>query len=105
MTGVGVGVVIERAIYDHRPRREPDLSLRGSELRDDDSVSRIGPGQNFSALIIAVEIGPISMSTAADNNYNYMQFRTSFSGVEIVSVSIGAAPRITRRQPGHFQSE
>ena len=45
------------------------------------------------------------MSTAADNNYNYMQFRTSFSGVEIVSVSIGAAPRITRRQPGHFQSE
>jgi hypothetical protein len=51
-----------------------------------------GQTRSSSALIIAVEIGPISMSTFTNHNYNYMQFRTSFSGVEIVSVSIGAAP-------------
>ena len=67
--------------------------------------AKSGSDQNTSALITAVESGPLSMSTFANNNYSYMRFRTPFGGVEIVSVSIGAAPRITRRQPGHFQSE
>jgi hypothetical protein len=51
--------------------------------------AKSGPSQNTPALITAVESGPITMSTFANNSYNYMSFRTSFGGLEIGSVSIG----------------
>ena len=52
--------------------------------------AKSGPDQNTPALITAVESGPITMSTFTGNSYNYMSFRTSFGGLEIGSVSIGA---------------
>ncbi len=51
--------------------------------------AKSGPDKNTPALITAVESGPISLSTFANNSYNYMSFRTSFGGLEIGSVSIG----------------
>jgi hypothetical protein len=51
--------------------------------------AKSGPNQNTPALITAVESGPISLSTFANNSYNYMSFRTSFGGLEIGSVTIG----------------
>jgi hypothetical protein len=51
--------------------------------------AKSGPSQNTPALITAVESGPITLSTFANNSYNYMSFRTSFGGLEIGSVSIG----------------
>ncbi|MGB7549815.1 MAG: hypothetical protein WBM14_18915 [Terracidiphilus sp.] len=53
-------------------------------------AAKAGPNHNTPALITAVESGPISMSTFANNSYNYMQFRTSSGGLEVGSVTIGA---------------
>ncbi|MGA2350984.1 MAG: hypothetical protein ABSF70_11160 [Terracidiphilus sp.] len=52
--------------------------------------AKSGLSQNTPALITAVESGPITLSTFANNSYNYMSFRTSFGGLEIGSVSIGS---------------
>ncbi len=51
--------------------------------------AKSGPNHNTPALITAVESGPISLGTFANNSYNYMSFRTSFGGLEIGSVSLG----------------
>jgi hypothetical protein len=51
--------------------------------------AKSGPGQNTAALITAVESGPISLSTFANNSYNYIQFRTAFGGLAIGSVTLG----------------
>ena len=53
-------------------------------------AAKAGPGHNTPALITAVESGPISMGTFANNSYNYMQFRTASGGLEVGSVTIGA---------------
>jgi hypothetical protein len=53
-------------------------------------ANNVGPNSDTAALITAVESGPITLSTFANNSYNYMSFRTSFGGVEIGSISIGA---------------
>jgi hypothetical protein len=52
--------------------------------------AKSGPTHNTPALITAVESGPITMRSFSGNSYNYMSFRTSFGGLEIGSVSIGA---------------
>jgi hypothetical protein len=52
-------------------------------------AAHAGPNQDTQALITAVESGPTSMSTFANNSYNYMQFRTAAGGLEIGSISIG----------------
>ena len=39
---------------------------------------------------LAVESGPISMTTFSGNSYNYIQFRTASGGLEVGSVTIGA---------------
>ncbi len=57
--------------------------------------AKSGPGQNTAALITAVESGPISLSTFANNSYNYIQFRTAFGGIDIGSVTIGATTGTT----------
>jgi hypothetical protein len=53
-------------------------------------ATKAGPNKNTPALITAVESGPISLSTFANNSYNYMQFRTAAGGLEVGSVTIGA---------------
>ncbi|MFY9853223.1 MAG: hypothetical protein WAK26_05015 [Terracidiphilus sp.] len=58
-------------------------------------ASNVGPNSDTAALITAVESGPISLSTFANNSYNYFQFRTSFGGVDVGSVSIGANSTVT----------
>ena len=52
-------------------------------------ANNVGPNSDTAALITAVESGPITLSTFANNSYNYMSFRTNFGGVEIGSISIG----------------
>jgi hypothetical protein len=52
--------------------------------------AKSGPDHLTPALITAVESGPITLSTFANNSYNYMSFRTSFGGLEIGSISIGS---------------
>lgn len=52
-------------------------------------ADKAGPDKNTPALITAVESGPISTSTFANHSYNYMQFRTSFGGVDVGAVTIG----------------
>jgi hypothetical protein len=53
-------------------------------------AANAGPDKNTPALITAVESGPITLSTFANNSYNYINFRTSFGGLSIGSVTIGA---------------
>jgi hypothetical protein len=53
-------------------------------------VAKAGPSHNTPALVTAVESGSISLTTFANESYNYMQFRTSFGGLDVGSVSIGA---------------
>jgi hypothetical protein len=53
-------------------------------------AAKAGPDHATLALITAVETGPITMSTFANNSYNYMQFRTSSGGVDVGSVTLGA---------------
>ena len=53
-------------------------------------AAKAGPTHNTPALITAVESGPITLSTFSNKSYNYMSFRTSFGGLEIGSISIGA---------------
>jgi hypothetical protein len=52
-------------------------------------AAKTGPAHNTVALITAVESGPISMNSVANKSFNYVQFRTSFGGVDVGSVSIG----------------
>jgi hypothetical protein len=40
-------------------------------------------------LITAVESGPITISTFENNNYNYMQMRTAFGGLDVGTANIG----------------
>jgi len=54
------------------------------------AANKTGPNHDTPALITAVESGPISLSTFANHNYNYMQFRTAAGGLEVGSVSIGS---------------
>jgi hypothetical protein len=54
-------------------------------------AAKAGPEHNAPALITAVETGPISLRTFSGESYNYMQFRTSFGGLEVGSVSIGGS--------------
>ena len=53
-------------------------------------ANKTGPNHDQLALITAIESGPISKTTLASKNYNYMQFRTAAGGVEIGSVAIDA---------------
>jgi hypothetical protein len=53
-------------------------------------ANNVGPNKDTAALITAVESGPITLGTFANNSYNYMSFRTNFGGVEIGSISIGS---------------
>lgn len=53
-------------------------------------AAKAGPNKDTAALVTAVEAGPISLSTFANNSYNYMEFRTAAGGLEIGSVTIGA---------------
>jgi len=53
------------------------------------AATKAGPNKNTPALITAVETGQISLSTFANNSYNYMQFRTAAGGLEVGSVTIG----------------
>jgi hypothetical protein len=51
-------------------------------------AQKAGPDHATPALIVAVEAGPISLSTFEGHTYNYMQFRTAAGGVEAGSVAI-----------------
>jgi hypothetical protein len=51
-------------------------------------ATKAGEDKNTPALITAVESGPISMSTFANQSYNYMQFRTAADGLEVGSVTL-----------------
>lgn len=53
-------------------------------------AAKTGPAQNAPSLITAVESGPISLGTFANQSFNYMQFRTTSGGVEIGSIAIDA---------------
>jgi hypothetical protein len=50
-----------------------------------------GPGENTPSLITAVESGAISLTTFENNNYNYMQFRTDFGGLDVGSANVGSS--------------
>ncbi len=54
-------------------------------------ATKAGADKNTPALITAVESGPISMSTFANQSYNYMQFRTAAGGLEVGSVTLSAS--------------
>jgi hypothetical protein len=54
-------------------------------------AQKAGPDHATPALIVAVESGPISLSTFEGNTYNYMQFRTAFGGLDAGSVAISAS--------------
>jgi hypothetical protein len=54
-------------------------------------AEKAGPDHATPALIVAVESGPISVSTFEGNTYNYMQFRTAAGGLEAGSVAISAS--------------
>jgi hypothetical protein len=54
-------------------------------------AEKAGPDHATPALIIAVESGPISLSTFEGNTYSYMQFRTAAGGLEAGSVAISAS--------------
>jgi len=54
-------------------------------------AEKAGPNQDTPALITAVESGPISLSTFANQKFNYMQFRTTSGGLEVGSITIGAS--------------
>ena len=67
-------------------------------------AAKAGPNHNTSALITAVETGPISLTTFSGNSYNYIQFRTAAGGLEVGSVSIaGTSGTNSSYWPyGHF---
>jgi hypothetical protein len=50
-----------------------------------------GPAANTPALITAVESGAISLGTFENSNYNYMQFRTDYGGLDVGSANIGSS--------------
>jgi hypothetical protein len=52
--------------------------------------AKSGPDHNTPALITAVESGPITLGTFANHSYNYINFRTSYGGLSIGSVTLGA---------------
>jgi hypothetical protein len=54
-------------------------------------AEKAGPDHATPALIVAVESGPISLSTFEGNTYNYMQFRTAAGGLEAGSVAISTS--------------
>jgi archaellum component FlaF (FlaF/FlaG flagellin family) len=53
-------------------------------------AANAGPGKNTQALITAVESVPVTISTFAGQNFNYMQFRTAAGGLEVGTISIDA---------------
>ncbi len=58
-------------------------------------AAKTGPGHDTPALITAVNSGPISIATWANNTYNYMQFRTASGGLEVGSVALDALGNVT----------
>jgi len=54
-------------------------------------AAKTGPMKNTPSLITAVESGPITVATFANQSFNYMQFRTTSGGMEIGSIAIGAS--------------
>ena len=51
-------------------------------------AANAGPGRDTAALITAVESVPASINTFAGKQFNYLQFRTAFGGMEMGTVSI-----------------
>ncbi len=76
-------------------------------------AAKTGPNHNTLALVTAVQASQISPGTFDNQQYNYMQFRTSVGGVSIGSVNIDAQTNITtsdywpygaQNQQGSFNS-
>jgi len=53
-------------------------------------AAKAGPNHATPALVVAVESGPVTLSTFEGSTYNYMQFRTTAGGLEAGSVAISA---------------
>ena len=51
-------------------------------------AAKAGPNHATPALITAIQQAPISISSMAGHQYNYMQFRTASGGMEVGSVAI-----------------
>ena len=53
-------------------------------------AANAGPNSDTQALITAVESGPATINTFAGRNFNYLQFRTAFGGMEMGTITIDA---------------
>ena len=58
-------------------------------------AAKTGPNHDALALVTAVAQAPISLTSMANQNFNYMQFRTAAGGVEVGSVSIDGQDNIS----------
>lgn len=65
--------------------------------------NKSGPNMNTPALITAIETKPVSISSFAGQNFNYLQFRTANGGVETGYISIDAQGAITHDGYSPFQ--
>jgi hypothetical protein len=54
-------------------------------------ATKTGPGHDVASLVTAVQTAPISVSSIANQHYNYMQFRTASGGVEVGSALVSGA--------------
>jgi hypothetical protein len=59
------------------------------------TADHTGPNHDTRSLITAVESQGITKATVANQHYNYMQFRTSFGGIEVGEVNIDGASNIS----------
>ena len=58
-------------------------------------AAKAGPNHATPALITAIQQAPISISSMAGHQYNYMQFRTTAGGLEVGSVATDSQGNIT----------
>jgi hypothetical protein len=59
------------------------------------NAAKTGPNHDTPALITAVEQAPITVSSIAGHQFNYMQFRTNSGGVQAGSVDLDAQGNVT----------
>ena len=58
-------------------------------------AAKSGPNHNQPALITAVKKSSVPVSSWASRSYNYMQFRTSFGGIEIGSADVDSQGNVS----------
>ena len=58
-------------------------------------TQKSGMGHSTPALVTAIESTPASIATFADQNFNYIQFRTSSGGLGLGTISVDAQGNIT----------